>query len=100
MRVFDGPVRAAKCAIGLCEALKVIDLEIRSGFNFGQVEWIDSDTIGKSVNLSARVMELASANQIYAARDQVDVLSGSGIVTKKLVLLNSKNLTPNGKYFK
>ena len=77
--VFDGPVRASKCAIELRNQLSSVGLEIRCGLNFGQVEWVDSDVIGKTVNLSARVMDLAKANQIFATKDTVDVLAGAGL---------------------
>ena len=40
---------------------------------------MDSDVIGKTVNLSARVMDLAKANQIFATKDTVDVLAGAGL---------------------
>lgn len=77
--VFDGPVRASKCAIELRNQLSSVGLDIRCGLNFGQVEWVDSDVIGKTVNLSARVMDLAKANQIFATKDTVDVLAGAGL---------------------
>ena len=47
--------------------------------NFGQVEWVESDVIGKTVNLSARVMDLAKANQIFATKDTIDVLAGADL---------------------
>ena len=77
--VFDGPVRASKCAIELRSQLSSIGLEIRCGLNFGQVEWVESDVIGKTVNLSARVMDLAKANQIFATKDTIDVLAGADL---------------------
>lgn len=77
--VFDGPVRASKCAIELRSQLSAVGLDIRCGLNFGQVEWVESDVIGRTVNLSARVMDLAQANQIFATKDIIDVLAGADL---------------------
>ena len=79
--VFDGPVRATKCAIALRTRLKELDLQIRCGLNFGQVEWIANDVVGKTVNISSRVMDLAAADQIFLTKDTADVLTGAEITT-------------------
>lgn len=79
--VFDGPVRASKCAMALRTRLKELDLNIRCGLNFGQVEWVANDVVGKTVNISSRVMDLADADQIFLTKDIVDVLSGADLDT-------------------
>ena len=36
--VFDGPARAIRCALGIREALRPLDLEVRAGVHTGEVE--------------------------------------------------------------
>ncbi len=79
--VFDGPVRATRCAMALRARLKELDLQIRCGLNFGQVEWVANDVVGKTVNISSRVMDLAEAGQIFLTKDTVDVLTGADLST-------------------
>ena len=61
--------------------LKQVDLKIRCGLNFGQVEWVANDVVGKTVNISSRVMDLAQADQIFLTKDTVDVLTGADLST-------------------
>ncbi len=38
LAVFDGPARAIRCALEICEALRVLGLEVRAGVHTGEVE--------------------------------------------------------------
>ena len=77
--VFDGPVRATRCALALRARLKELDLHIRCGLNFGRVEWVANDVVGKTVNISSCVMDLAEADQIFLTKDTADVLTGADL---------------------
>ena len=54
-------------------------MQIRCGLNFRQVEWVANDVVGKTVNISSRVMEFAEADQIFLTKDTVDVLTGADL---------------------
>ena len=54
-------------------------LHIRCGLNFGRVEWVANDVVGKTVNISSCVMDLAEADQIFLTKDTADVLTGADL---------------------
>ena len=79
--VFDGPVRATRCAMALRARLKELDSQTRCGLNFGKVDGVANDVVGKTVNISSRVMDLALADQIFLTKDTVDVLTAADLNT-------------------
>ena len=79
LATFDGPARAIHCARSISEAVRGLDLEVRSGLHTGELELLDGDLGGFAVNLAARVMEQAEPGGILVSRTVVDLVAGSGL---------------------
>lgn len=79
LSTFDGPARAIHCARSISEAVRGLDLEVRSGLHTGELELLDGDVGGFAVNLAARVVEQAGAGEVLVSRTVVDLVAGSGL---------------------
>jgi class 3 adenylate cyclase len=79
LAVFDGPVRALQCALGLVQALEAIGLPIRAGLHVGEVVNRGEDVTGIAVNIAARVMDKAGAGEVLMTRTLRDLTGGSEI---------------------
>ena len=79
LSTFDGPARAIHCARSISEAVRGLDLEVRSGLHTGELELLDGDVGGFAVNLAARVMEHAETGEVLVSRTVVDLVAGSGL---------------------
>ncbi len=74
---FDGPARAARCALEIQETLHSIGLEIRAGVHTGEVETIDGKIGGMAVVIGARIGALAGANEVLVSSTVRDLVIGS-----------------------
>jgi class 3 adenylate cyclase len=79
LSTFDGPARAIHCARSISEAVRGLDLEVRSGLHTGELELLAGDVGGFAVNLAARVVEQAEAGEVLVSRTVVDLVAGSGL---------------------
>jgi class 3 adenylate cyclase len=84
LAMFDGPARAVTCAARLGEALRGLDLPIRSGIHTGEVEVSPSGIAGLAVHIAARIMAHAEAGRILASSTVRDLVAGSGIAFAEL----------------
>ena len=57
MAVFDAPTRALRCAFGLVEAARDLDIETRVGIHTGEIERRETGVGGIAVHIAARVLE-------------------------------------------
>jgi class 3 adenylate cyclase/pimeloyl-ACP methyl ester carboxylesterase len=76
---FSGPVRAIKCAQILAQELTSLNIHIRCGLHIGEVEPRDADITGLAVYVAARVMELATSDQILITKSLADLIAGSDL---------------------
>jgi class 3 adenylate cyclase len=76
---FDGPARAIRCALAICEDVKPLGLEIRAGLHTGEVERRGDAVSGIAVHLGARVSAKAGASEVLVSRTVADLVAGSGI---------------------
>jgi class 3 adenylate cyclase len=76
---FDGPARAVRCAAGLRDAVKRLELEVRVGVHTGECERAGDDLAGIAVNTGARVMAAAGAGEIFVSGTVKDLVVGSGL---------------------
>ena len=53
LATFDGPARAVKCAQGICEAVKILGIEVRAGCHTGEIELMGTDVGGIAVHIGA-----------------------------------------------
>ena len=79
LAVFDGPARAIRYAVAVREALRSLDIEIRSGIHTGEVELRGDDLAGIAVHIAARVEAQARAGEILVSRTVADLVAGSGL---------------------
>jgi class 3 adenylate cyclase len=80
LATFDGPARACRCACALHESIRSsLGIDIRTGLHTGEIELRGDDVTGMAVNIAARVMGLANANETLVSRTVTDLVAGSGL---------------------
>jgi class 3 adenylate cyclase len=79
LATFDGPARAVKCAQGICEAVKPLDIEVRAGCHTGEIELLGADVGGIAVHIGARVGALAGPSEVLVSSTVKDLVAGSGL---------------------
>jgi class 3 adenylate cyclase len=77
LATFDTPSAAIDAAIALRSSLGSFGVRIRAGIHAGEIEARDADISGSVVNLAARTMDAAPANEIYVTSSVHDQLLGS-----------------------
>jgi pimeloyl-ACP methyl ester carboxylesterase len=78
--IFDGPVRAIRCATALTEDVARLGLHIRTGIHTGECERIGDNVRGLAVVIGARVGALAGPGEILVSRTVQDLVVGSGLI--------------------
>ena len=99
LATFNTPSAAIDAAIALRSSLGSFGVRIRAGIHAGEFEARDTDISGSVVNLAARTMDAAPADEIYVTSSVRDQLLGSrfefadagryelkGFTTKRLLL--------------
>ena len=76
---FDGPARALRCALAICEAVRPLGIEIRAGLHTGEVAISGGNADGIAVNIGARVAALADSGSVLASSTVKDLVAGSGL---------------------
>lgn len=76
---FDGPARAVSCACAIRDGAHGLDLSIRAGLHTGEIELRNEETSGIAVNITARVVALASSDEVLVSRTVKDLVIGSGL---------------------
>jgi class 3 adenylate cyclase len=78
LATFDGPGRAIRCATALRDALRPLGIEVRAGLHTGEVEIRGDDIAGIAVHIAARVLEAASANELWVSAAVPMLVAGAG----------------------
>ena len=76
---FDGPARAIRCTQAIREAVRPLNLEIRSGLHTGEVETINGKVGGIAVAIGARVASIAAPSEVLVSQTVKDLVAGSGL---------------------
>ena len=76
--LFDSPARALACADAIRRTVGELDLEIRCGVHFGQVERSVNDVGGIAVHTAARIAAMAGPGEVLASSTVRDAEAGSG----------------------
>ena len=84
MAIFDAPTRALRCAFGLVEAARSIDVEIRAGLHTGEVERRETGIGGIAIHIAARLLGSASPNGVVVTRTVRDLATGTDLVFSPL----------------
>jgi class 3 adenylate cyclase len=74
---FDGPIRAARCAVEATRSAEELGLQVRAGLHTGEVERADHAVRGIAVHIGARVAALAGPSQVLASSTVRDLVAGS-----------------------
>ncbi len=77
---FDGPARAVRAATAIVDALRALDLEIRSGVHTGECEISDGKIVGVAVSIGARIASLAGPGEVLVSSTVKDLVAGSGLM--------------------
>jgi pimeloyl-ACP methyl ester carboxylesterase len=77
LATFDGPARAAHCALSVIEAVRSLGIEIRAGVHTGEVELQETDVRGVAVHIAARIAGLAAAGECLVSRTVKDLVAGA-----------------------
>jgi pimeloyl-ACP methyl ester carboxylesterase len=79
LATFDGPARAARCAVAITQAVRPLGLEVRAGVHTGEVELMGDDIGGIAVHTGARVAAEAGPGEVLVSSTVKDLVAGSGI---------------------
>lgn len=79
LAVFDGPGRAVRCAIDICQRGAELGLELRAGVHTGEIEERDGDVAGMAVHIGARVAAAAGPGEVLVSRTVLELVVGSAI---------------------
>ena len=81
LATFDTPTRALRCAFGLTDALRSLDVGIRAGLHTGELELRGDDVGGIAVHIASRALSEAGARNagVVVTRTVRDLASGSDL---------------------
>jgi len=72
--VFDRPMNAVRCALGMRGGVKTLGLRVRTGIHCGEVELRGEQVTGLAVHAAARVMSLAGEDQVLISGEVAQLL--------------------------
>ena len=98
--IFDGPTRAARCALELVPALATRGIRIRAGLHTGECERRGDQWSGLAVHTGARIGAMADAGEVLASRTVRDLSAGSGLLFESLGLQRLKGLPDDLEVFR
>jgi class 3 adenylate cyclase/dihydrofolate reductase len=84
MATFDAPTRALRCAFGLVEAARGLDIETRAGIHTGEIERRETGIGGIAVHIAARVLGQADPSQVLVTKTVRDLVTGTDLAFRPL----------------
>jgi class 3 adenylate cyclase len=79
LATFDAPTRALRCAFGLQEALRELDLGIRAAIHTGEIEVREADVGGIGVHIASRALAEARDGAVVVTRTVRDLATGTDL---------------------
>ncbi len=76
---FDGPGRAIRCAAAIREASGAAGIQTRAGVHTGEVDVVDDQIAGATVDITCRIASLAAPAEILVSRTVRELVAGSEI---------------------
>jgi class 3 adenylate cyclase/pimeloyl-ACP methyl ester carboxylesterase len=98
--LFDGPTKAARCALELVPALATRGIRIRAGVHTGECERRHDEWSGIAVHTGARIGALAKAGEVLASRTVRDLSAGSDLDFHSLGSKRLKGLPEDTEVFR
>jgi class 3 adenylate cyclase len=77
--LFDGPTKAARCALDLVPALAARGITIRAGVHTGECERRREEWSGMALHAGARIGAVAAPGEVLTSRTVRDLSAGSGL---------------------
>ena len=84
MAVFDAPTRALRCAFGLVEAARDLDIETRVGVHTGEIERRETGVGGIAIHIAARLLNAADSSQVVVTKTVRDLVTGTDLTFRPL----------------
>lgn len=86
LATFDTPTRAVRCAFGVADSLRPLNIDIRAGIHTGEVELRGDDVGGIAVHIAARALAESGARQkgVIVTRTVRDLASGTDLAFEPL----------------
>jgi class 3 adenylate cyclase/tetratricopeptide (TPR) repeat protein len=75
---FPRPVQAIRCAWAIRETIRELDLQVRSGLHFGEIEHHAGDLGGIAVHIGSRIAAMAAPGEILVSNTVREMEMGSG----------------------
>jgi pimeloyl-ACP methyl ester carboxylesterase len=97
---FDGPTKAARCALDLVPALATRGIRIRAGVHTGECERRGDEWSGMAVHLGARIGAMAGADEVLTSRTVRDLSAGSRLRFESLGIRHIKGLNEEAEVFR
>jgi pimeloyl-ACP methyl ester carboxylesterase len=79
LAVFEGPIRAIRCAQTIQRDVENLGLRMRAGIHTGEVEQGGVTLSGLAVHVAARIAALAQGGEILVSQTVHDIVAGSGL---------------------
>jgi class 3 adenylate cyclase len=98
--LFDGPTKAARCALEMVPALAARGIRIRAGVHTGECERRGEEWSGLAVHTGARIGALAGAGEVLASRTVRDLSAGSALTFESLGPQRLKGLAEETEVFR
>ena len=76
---FDGPARAVRCASAIVASVREFGLDLRAGVHTGEVERLDGQVRGMTVDIGARIAAMAGPGEVLVSGTVKDIVAGSGL---------------------
>ena len=77
--LFDSAERAVRAAAALSDVLKPLGIRVRAGVHTGEVELSTGDVRGVAVHAAARIMALASPDDVWVSATVRELVDGTGL---------------------
>ena len=98
--LFDGPTKAARCALDLVPALATRGIHIRAGVHIGECERRGDEWSGLAVHIGARIGAMAGEGEVLSSRTVRDLSAGSGLRFESLGTHRLKGLQEDTEVFR
>jgi pimeloyl-ACP methyl ester carboxylesterase len=79
LATFDAPGQAIRCAAAVRDGAAAAGVGVRAGVHTGEVDLVEEDIAGASVQITDQVAALARPAEILVSRTVKDLVTGSGI---------------------
>jgi class 3 adenylate cyclase len=78
--VFTSSAKAVECGLMATHQINDLGLSIRAGAHTGEVEVLQDDVLGVSVNLAARITSAAGADEVLVSSPVKDMCAGARLI--------------------